>query len=172
MRRSPVECRRPCRLEKKGSKRVLATPTVTRLQCVLTLRCAWAPADFYVEPGADMTGSTLSEEKMDTRRCKGDCKNGSAVTDSYRKTRVASVDAADFLAAIARASDFVAIKLDIEGFEYRLLPHLLDSGSAAACSLSVAAIEWHGRMMPGQANTGHLKWRLAHQCNTTLLNWA
>ena len=66
----------------------------------------------------------------------------------------------------------MAIKIDVEGFEYKLLPHLLQTNRDAACALSVAAIEWHGRMMPtGTAPTGKVKWRLAKQCNTTLLDW-
>ena len=67
----------------------------------------------------------------------------------------------------------VRVFIDIEGFEYELLQYLLDTHAEATCAIRVAAIEWHGRMMPkGSAPTGQLKYRLRRMCNTTLIDWA
>ena len=116
--------------------------------------------EFLVEPlGAGATGSTLSGSKFQLNK-------------TYVKTRVHSMDAGHFLRAVARASDFIAAKIDIEGFEYELLQYLLDTHAEATCAIRVAAIEWHGRMMPkGSAPTGQLKYRLRRMCNTTLIDW-
>ena len=59
--------------------------------------------------------------------------------------------------------------IDIEGFEYELLQYLLDTHAEATCAIRVAAIEWHGRMMPkvlrppGSSSTGASYFR--RMCN-------
>ena len=51
-----------------------------------------------------------------------------------RKT-VRTMDAAPFLANAVRSSDFVAVKMDIEGHEYDVLRRILVTQPAALCNL-------------------------------------
>lgn len=103
--------------------------------------------------------------------------NNVTVTERYRKRVVPSVDAAVFLADLAASSDFVALKLDVEGFEFTLLPTLLRPEAHPkrhVCALDVLATEWHERMMPA-AHAGATA-RLHDQlrgpgCNVTSLVW-
>ena len=48
-----------------------------------------------------------------------------SVKDHYQRVNVSTVDAGAFLTSLAKWSGFVGVKIDVEGFEYRLLPHLL-----------------------------------------------
>ena len=51
------------------------------------------------------------------------------VPDAERPTRQ-GIDIADFLKRTVREDDFVVVKMDIEGAEYDVVPHLLASGAA------------------------------------------
>ena len=42
----------------------------------------------------------------------------------------------------------IAVKIDIEGFEYTLLHHLLKTKPEALCSIDLLAVEWHDRIFP------------------------
>lgn len=52
-----------------------------------------------------------------------------------------AVDLADFLKRRAAADDFVLIKMDIEGAEYVVVPHLIATG--AACLIDEVYLECH-----------------------------
>jgi len=55
---------------------------------------------------------------------------------------VREIDGARFLHELKQYSGFIAAKLDVEGYEYELLPHLLRNG--AACGVvALLAVEWH-----------------------------
>ena len=138
-------------------------------------------ATFYVEPerfNTSAVGSTLDGTKPLTFK---DAKHrwhtdlNASVKDHYTPTHVRTVNAANFLAALVNASDFVALKLDIEGFEYTLLPNLIYNAPAAMCRLSLLATEWH--MKPGdlyrQTERYLIKSYLQRgpNCNVTLLDW-
>lgn len=100
-------------------------------------------ADFFVEPARFHTGAVLSTldpslklvSKVQPRKGARILLNTSeTVRRHYQRTRVKSTDAAAFLSALAEASDFVAMKLDIESFEYTLLPHLILTNPQRLCA--------------------------------------
>ena len=95
--------------------------------------------------------------------------SSSAVND-YNLTHVASVNASQFLAAIIDWSDFVGVKMDVEGYEYSLLPHLLRSTPAALCGLDLLAIEWHGYARNASRLGPTIK-RQLDSCNLTIIDW-
>ena len=51
------------------------------------------------------------------------------VPDAERPTRQ-GIDIADFLKRTVREDDFVVVKMDIEGAEYAVVPHLISAGVA------------------------------------------
>lgn len=55
---------------------------------------------------------------------------------------VSAVDGARFLRSIANRSGFVALKIDVEQFEYQLLPYLLTHGGLCGV-VSILVVEWH-----------------------------
>ena len=65
------------------------------------------------------------------------------------------------------------MKMDIEGFEYQLLPQLMMNAPRVLCDLGVLAIEWHEHMVPKYAgHTEKLLWWFNHSaCNLTALSW-
>ena len=72
------------------------------------------------------------------------------------------------------ARPFFAIKMDLEGFEYTLLPQMLRrSQREELCKVDVLAIEWHERMMPVHSGkTAEFFAQLAElRCNVTVLMW-
>ena len=100
--------------------------------------------------------------------------NNRTVSSRYRRAMVRSADAAAFFAAVLAAdTGFVAAKIDIEGFEYELLRHVLLTQPRVLCSLGVLAVEWHENMVPKHAGaTDKLAWLLeAPGCNVSLLPW-
>ena len=60
--------------------------------------------------------------------------------------QVAAVDFAAYMNAELSADDAVLVKLDVEGAEYSLLPHLLVSG--ALCLVDYLHVEWHAIALP------------------------
>lgn len=59
-----------------------------------------------------------------------------------RCTEVPMIDFAKFLQDRVRKEDFVVAKIDVEGSEYVLFDHLLETGSAAL--IDELFVEWHG----------------------------
>ena len=96
-----------------------------------------------------------------------------SVAARYQRRTVQSYNASAFLADLAAGSAFVALKLDIEGFEFTLLKHLLEHSPRALCALEILAVEWHEHMVPKFAgHTAPLLRSLQHeQCNVTTLRW-
>ena len=138
------------------------------------------PTTFLVDRNARMTsegvatGSTLEGDMMLTFMDKdGKWRHNpnKTVAERYKRETVRSIDASAFLSAVLAASDWVGMKLDIEGFEYALLPHLLVQSPRALCGLKVLAIEWHPVPKQSGANE-HLSWLLQQPaCNVTLVTW-
>jgi len=93
------------------------------------------------------------------------------IREHYVETTVQSVDAAAFLARMHAASAFVAVKIDIEGYEYTLLKQLLLTAPSVVCRLKLLVIEWHERMMPAHAGeAAHLIWLMEQaECGVQLL---
>lgn len=146
-------------------------------------------ADFFVEPMSFNTGAVLSTLDPSLRLVsKERARKGAkiflnktqTVEQHYVRTRVATTDAAAFLAELVATSDLVAVKLDIESFEYTLLPHLLLTRPQALCGVQLLAVEWHedalselGGMAPQhRGKRDHLSWIMRQPpCNMTLLEW-
>jgi len=63
--------------------------------------------------------------------------------------------------------------LDIEAFEYRLLPHLLLSSPQTLCAVSLLVIEWHEKINARYEGKGDsLEWLLRQpECNMTVMRW-
>ena len=133
---------------------------------------------FYVQPPGleNSQGSTLEATAHPSTKLNGSGWRWSkdwALT-KYAHVNVSSTDAGEFLAAVADGSSFVAIKIDIEGFEYTLLPHLLSNSPAALCAIDVAAFEWHERHnLKWRGYGAHLSCMLKHQmCGVDLIPWS
>ena len=135
---------------------------------------------FLVEPKhghSGNTGGTLERDKKMVFVDKSGVwrhNNNVSVSERYHRQTVKSISAGPFLADLAASSDFLAMKMDIEGFEYTILPHLLLTQPRALCAVDVMAIEWHERMVPKFAGASHhLGFMMRHaDCGTTLLDWA
>ena len=153
-------------------------------------------AHFYVDHQPAATGSTLSADKslaeqLPHRPKSWRFQRDVEVATKYRRVRVPTVSAARFLAGVAAFSDTVAVKIDIEGFEYRLFQSLLTTAPASLCSLDLLALEWHEVFMLDKRSSGGvrsaadprpsdplpanatraLEWLLsAPECGVTLLN--
>ena len=66
----------------------------------------------------------------------------------------------------------VAIKMDVEGHEYKILRHVWERSPSALCKLSIMAIEWHERMMESDQG-GAQEWtKRLQSCNTPVIHWA
>ena len=96
---------------------------------------------------------------------------------AFATINVSTIDAAPFLAHLVAASEFVAVKLDIEGHEYEVVRHVLLSQPRALCDLDILAVEWHeggftaSAGLPGNS-TGVLKWLLEDSsCKVHLFQW-
>ena len=122
----------------------------------------------FVQPpehDAKATGSTLEpHKKISTMSSRGQFRvdvNRNA-KNSYASARVASVDATAFLAAIVRDSNVTAVKVDVEGYEYELLSHVLLTRPQSLCELDLLAVEWHeGTRLPmHRGHRAHLEWML------------
>lgn len=137
-------------------------------------------AIFHLEParrGTEQRGSTLAGERFITYHHKATNRTLVGKGDAnhlFKGVEVTSVDAASFLREVAAASDYVAAKIDVEGFEYALLSHLLLHDPRALCSLRAAFFEWHPNKMPAHvvADEEHLRWAMRHRlCNVTVGKW-
>jgi len=96
-----------------------------------------------------------------------------SIKDAYQKVLVPSVDLGRFLHTATQRSPFVAVKLDVEGLEYKLLRHMLQYYPHALCKCKLLAIEWHERMMLGERGSA-LKLTsalTAEPCGVPVLQW-
>ena len=138
-------------------------------------------ARLFVQPTAhdvDAAGSTLEGSKGlsyhdPDHPSQWQFKPRSPVRMHYNATPVPSVDAGRFLAALRAASSFVAIKIDVEGFEFSLLAHLLASARSVVCGLDLLAVEWHEWRVPNhKGHTAELMREMQPPlCNVTLFSW-
>ena len=124
---------------------------------------------FYVDPNITTTAvlSTLDGSKklqtINTAAAESGSRHGiwinhhnATVRSHYAQVMVRAVDAG------------------VEGFEYKLLPHLIRHSADALCALGVLAIEWHAFQMPNTrqaaSETGMLSGFMRHAvCNVTVL---
>jgi hypothetical protein len=117
-------------------------------------------------------GSTLDAAKVGPTRA---LRARNKSFPNFREVTVRSVDASHFLASVlaSEGTQIVAAKLDIENFEYTLLPHLLLSNARShICGLDLLAVEWHKHRTKYIEDSAHLSWLLEHHlCNVTLLPW-
>jgi FkbM family methyltransferase len=89
---------------------------------------AWienATRDFYLG-GADMVGSSLLTTKVSRKRL-----------DYENPIKVVCIDFAEWLSANIPPESYVVLKLDIEGAEYDVVPHLINFRGNQACQLVV-----------------------------------
>ena len=96
-------------------------------------------------------------------------------SSAFVPVRVRTVAAGPFLERLVSTSSFVAIKIDIEGSEFRVLRHVLLTQPGVLCRLNVLAVEWHEKLLqhhtPTPANlTQAFKWLLAG-CNVGHVSW-
>ena len=162
------------------------------------------PVEAYVDPLGGGTGTSLVGDVKRTYRWKdaqgkghrlnSDEPLGSnftrthsslpAVVQTYLqqpvvRTAVAAIDAGDFLCEATARSDFVAIKLDVEAFEFSLLPSLILKHPAELARLPLLAAEWHESSLVGERRQQvpdgaqkALAWLLSGPLfNTTVLDW-
>lgn len=106
----------------------------------------------------NMTGSSIfdREEFHCDESSKGSkyCVGGG---QKARKTSVKAYDIARVLFQYVQPDDYVFMKMDIEGAEYDVIPHLIDTG--ALCLIDELAIEWHAGkgFVTNQSNWLHLE---------------
>ena len=156
------------------------------------------PVEAFVDPlgggvGTSLVGDTrrtyrFQDERGRYHKFKSDDPLGSnttlaslpvSVQQRVARTVVAAVDAGAFLCEVAAQSDFVALKLDVEAFEFTLLPHLILNHPAELARLSLLAAEWHEYSLVGarrqQVPVGAekaLAWLLKGPLfNITVLDW-
>ena len=92
----------------------------------------------------NMTGSALRVDGVALNRArdgKGRRAARQPVPGAEAVVSVRTVDLNSFLRARFCAADFVWLKCDIEGAEFELLEHLLETGAAGL--IDEASIEWH-----------------------------
>ena len=143
--------------------------------------------EFFLDRDSDATGSSLSGEKALSERIPGRARswrfNGAAqISATYNRQEVEAVGALGFFRGVRAHSETVVVKIDIEGFEYRLLQSLLVTDPRALCSLDLLALEWHEMFMVDKSTTQcgallpvnttqALEWLLsADECGVNLLN--
>ena len=91
--------------------------------------------DFFAPPRNASKADTVVASLLDSNR------------PSVAKEQI-SVPAIDLAVPMLRLrpDEIVLIKLDVEGYEFELLPHLLESG--ALCLVDYLHIEWHPSVLP------------------------
>jgi hypothetical protein len=149
------------------------TPRLTKLQANLRRRgvhatyfteTLFAKADgeqrFHIDRGSLHLGSSIEAA-------------AGAVDPGDSSRIVRSVDARRFLEELRAFSGLVAMKLDVEGYEYQLLEHLLSTSSLCG-RLELLLVEWHEHLF-GNATRGaseRLSQRLeGHKCGVPTLAW-
>ena len=114
------------------------------------------PVDFFVDSQAHGLGSTLVSTNVVHSHVRGPLggrgskwvfDSAHTVHENFTRIRSQSVDAGSFLRSALKtetSSSLIALKIDVEGFEYRLLRHLLYNGFAEyLCRIDLLAVEWH-----------------------------
>ena len=97
---------------------------------------------------------------------------------NVERRHIASVDAAALVTHLAKTTDFLAAKVDIEGYEFELLRHWVLRRPASLCALRVLAVEWSMYQMPSHAGYFGVermdlrKWITSDMCGVTFRKWA
>ena len=61
--------------------------------------------------------------------------------NSSHRVNVSAIDLSSWMQKHLRCSDFIVLKIDIEGAEYKVLPALVKSGMV--CMVDLLLVEWH-----------------------------
>jgi len=134
-------------------------------------------APFFLDNLTYGVGSTLRADKLWVRRREGKWKVGpETASDIYERVTVATVAAGPFLRRVRSRSAFVFLKLDVEGYEYDLIPHLLRSGELCG-SVEVIGVDWHERSLSPNATRRKTASDLSKSlkrpaCNIAMIPWA
>jgi len=132
--------------------------------------------EFMVDTQGHGLGSSVEKSKalVSLKNGRWNTDFSRSIKDVYQKVLVSSVDLGRFLHTAHQRSHFVAVKLDVEGLEYKLLRHMLQYYSHALCKCKLLAIEWHERMMlEEQGSAQQLTSTLtAEPCGVPVLQWA
>jgi FkbM family methyltransferase len=99
-------------------------------------------------------GSTLLPEKKE-------------VLDRERPLKVRAIDFAEFLKTNVTANDYVIVKLDIEGAEYKVIEHLIETNTI--CMINEIWVEWHDRFYPDIDHFG-VRYKLSAQ-DVAVYDW-
>ena len=87
----------------------------------------------------------------------------------HEDIEVESIDLSKWIINNFNKDDFIVLKMDIEGAEYKIVPKMFEDGSVNY--INYAFIEWHDWVMPEFKNsTGELARRL-QQANVKLGGW-
>ena len=87
----------------------------------------------------------------------------------HEDIEVESIDLSKWIMNNFSKEDFIVLKMDIEGAEYKIIPKMFEDGSVNF--INYAFIEWHDWVMPEFKNsTGELVRRL-QQANVQLGGW-
>ncbi len=87
----------------------------------------------------------------------------------HEDIEVESIDLSKWIINNFSKEDFIVLKMDIEGAEYKIIPKMFEDGSVNY--INYAFIEWHDWVMPEFKNsTGELVGRL-QQANVQLGGW-
>ncbi len=150
---------------------------------------SWRPSTFYVDSESRGLGSTLeaSAQHVSFNASRPSMQRflvdpNRTVRETYTPLTTASTDAGEWLAAVAANASgtaLIALKLDVEGYEYKLLDHLLRRHARSLCRIDLLAVEWHERKMPSAVGESErLKRRIrrsaADRCagrTTAVLDW-
>jgi FkbM family methyltransferase len=85
--------------------------------------------DFYLDYSKKRASSTLLKEKT------------SGILDKDNPIKVTCIDLDDWIKNMFNKHDEIVLKLDIEGAEYTVLPHMIERGSIDY--INKLFIEWH-----------------------------
>jgi hypothetical protein len=125
---------------------------------------------FFRDPQNHGLGSSLAADKLVARTV--DRANrvwtldrDKDVGSNYQRVIVPSLGAASLFRRLGAWSDFVAIKIDVEGFEFALMKSLLSDASSreALCAVDVLGIEWHSHLFNNSVGHRELAQSLATQ---------
>ena len=78
-----------------------------------------------------------------------------------RRSSVGAIDLAGFMRRTVQSEDVVFLKIDIEGAEYTVIPHLLANGALCRGSRLHLIVEWHLHQVPKEHRLDALALKLA-----------
>ena len=87
----------------------------------------------------------------------------------HEDIEVESIDLSKWIMNNFSKEDFIVLKMDIEGAEYRIIPKMFEDGSVNY--INYAFIEWHDWVMPEFKNSTRELARRLQQANVQLGGW-